>query len=295
VSVTARRTQRGLGLVELMVGIVISLIVMAGTVVVFLGNSESAIFHVRSTRFVQQMRDAMDRVVVDVRRAGYMGYLHAAAATPPGANPFNTYVANEAPEGTTATGIVAHGDCVNGVCPSVTYTYNLDHELNEARSALLHRTPQVGLANGADCGADFDPDAVNELFGFRVNKTDSAAWILEMRTLRLQPADCGDLRTGGWEPVTDPAIALLADLPDPAEPGGMFRTGFSLSEGCYGYVDQNNDGLGSCSDPRSGDVSIWVRQVRVRLAGRSTRNPEVTLKLSQVVDLPNYVSARVVP
>lgn len=293
--VTTHRRQRGLGLVELMVGIVVSLIVMAGTVFVFVGNSESAIFHLRSTRFMQQMRDAMDRVVVDVRRAGYMGYLHAAGATPPGANPFNTYIAKESPEGKAATGVVAHGDCVNGVCPSVTYTYNLDHELNGARTALLHRAPQVGLAGGTDCGDDFDPAAGNELFGFRVNKANPDAWTLEMRTLRLQPADCGDLRTGGWDPVTDPGTALLADLPDPAEPDGVFRTGFSLSEGCYGYVDQNNDGLGSCSDPRSGDVAIWVRQVRVRLAGRSARNPEVTLKLSQVVDLPNYVSARAVP
>lgn len=294
-AVIGRGRQRGAGLVELMVGIVISLIVLAGTIFVFIGNSESAIFHIRSTRFVQQMRDSMDRMVQDIRRTGYMGYLHATGAAPPANNPFSTYDPNETVLGTATTGVAAHGDCANGVCPAITYTYNVDQELNTSRTALLVQSPQIGQGGGTDCGADFDPAAANELFGFRVDKTDPAAWVLEMRTMQGTPVNCGDLRTGAWDRVTDPGVVLLTDLPDPSAPGGVFRTGFSMTEDCYGYVDQNSDGVGDCANRQSGDLAVWVRQVRIQLAGRSATDPEVTFKLSQVVDLPNYVSARVVP
>ena len=91
-SIGHRGRQRGLGLVELLVGIVIGLIVMAGTIFVFIGNSESSLLHMRSTRVIQQARDTMDRMVQDVRRSGYLGYRYMATTdVAPDANPFNRY------------------------------------------------------------------------------------------------------------------------------------------------------------------------------------------------------------
>jgi type IV pilus assembly protein PilW len=289
--VTARRTQRGLGLVELMVGIVISLIVMAGTVVVFLGNSESSIFQMRSTRFIQQMRDTMDRMVQDIRRAGYLGYRYVVAAeVPPDGNPFSRRYSN-----TLNTEVSVHG-CNDGepFC-GLTYAYNLDDD-----GAGPDGRPMVDVGGGAACDtAFFKSDATRqpELLGFRLNR---AAGSIEMRA-------ASDCTTPGadanWVRITDPSIEVVE-----FGSGAANRT-FVLGDRCVGLVDntgdgerfQDNDGDGDvdCDDVASagldaGDVVVLARQVTLNLAARSRRDPAMTFRLSQVVDLPNVELRRVV-
>lgn len=87
------RSQRGLTLVELMVGIAIGLFVLAagvlGTTSSLRGNRELLL----EARLQQDLRAAMDLITRDVRRAGYWGNAIASIPTKTVASVANPYVA----------------------------------------------------------------------------------------------------------------------------------------------------------------------------------------------------------
>ena len=90
---TARRRQAGLSMVELMVGIAISLIVVAGGLSLlanFTGENRRLLLE---TRLNQDLRAAMDLVTRDIRRAGYWQGATASIWTSTGPNvpPRNAY------------------------------------------------------------------------------------------------------------------------------------------------------------------------------------------------------------
>jgi prepilin-type N-terminal cleavage/methylation domain-containing protein len=70
---TRRFCQRGVTLVELMVGLVVGLIVILGAMAMYLGASKSGRETVRVNRFNQDLRAVMDIITSDLRRVGYSG------------------------------------------------------------------------------------------------------------------------------------------------------------------------------------------------------------------------------
>ena len=93
--------QRGLSIVELMVGIAVGLFIVAGTTKLFvdyLGSNRNLLLE---TRVNQDLRAAADLVVRDLRRAGYWRNATAGISTnpavPPVANPYRavTYASGE--------------------------------------------------------------------------------------------------------------------------------------------------------------------------------------------------------
>jgi len=72
-STSNRRRQRGLSLVELMIGTTIGLSVVAGTVTLYATNASNSRRLLAEARLNQDMRAAMDLVSRDLRRAGYWG------------------------------------------------------------------------------------------------------------------------------------------------------------------------------------------------------------------------------
>jgi prepilin peptidase dependent protein B len=71
-----RRSQRGLGLVELLVGLAVGLFVVAGGLLLFAGFVDSDRRLVVETRMLQDLRAASDIVTRDIRRGGYWGSAH---------------------------------------------------------------------------------------------------------------------------------------------------------------------------------------------------------------------------
>lgn len=67
-------SQKGFTLVELMVGMAISLIIMAGAVYVFVNITQVSLYEIRSARAMDQARDVMQLMARDIRRAGYQGH-----------------------------------------------------------------------------------------------------------------------------------------------------------------------------------------------------------------------------
>ncbi len=68
-----RRGQRGLSLVELMIGTTIGLFVVAGTVSLYATNANNSRRLLAEARLNQDLRAAMDLVSRDLRRSGYWG------------------------------------------------------------------------------------------------------------------------------------------------------------------------------------------------------------------------------
>ena len=95
---TSSRHQAGISLVELLVGLAVSLVVLGGISTVYLNSSRGARLMSAANQLNQDMRSVMDIMVNDIRRAG-----HWASATS-GANPFTA--ATAIPQ------IAAAGNCI---------------------------------------------------------------------------------------------------------------------------------------------------------------------------------------
>jgi len=67
------RRQRGISVTELMIGLTVGLIVLAGTLGLFTGHLRSNNDLMRTTRLNNELRGAMDMIVRDLRRASYWG------------------------------------------------------------------------------------------------------------------------------------------------------------------------------------------------------------------------------
>lgn len=68
-----QRRQRGLSVLELMIGVTVGMIVVSGALSLFVRNLNGSRLLVNETRLNQDLRSAMDLVTRDLRRAGYWG------------------------------------------------------------------------------------------------------------------------------------------------------------------------------------------------------------------------------
>lgn len=68
-----RQVQRGISIVELMVGLTVGLIVLAGAMALFVNNTVNSRHMLVEARLNQDLRAVADVITRDVRRAGYWG------------------------------------------------------------------------------------------------------------------------------------------------------------------------------------------------------------------------------
>lgn len=83
--ITSRKAQLGLNLVELMIGLVVGMIVLAAMTVVYLNTTRGSKDTLNANRLNQDIRAVMDIMVSDIRRGGYWGTANGLSA-----NPFTT-------------------------------------------------------------------------------------------------------------------------------------------------------------------------------------------------------------
>lgn len=168
--------QRGLGLIELMVGMVVALIVVAGASALYLNTSQGSINTQRQFRLNQEVRGVMDIITQDVKRAGYWSQaLTAASGT---MNPF-------AVRGTNATDLYLTTVDPTQSCWLYSYdaTFNTNH-----------------IANTVD-GYSF--------YGFRINN-NTIQMLPDNSGLADTSTACGDLNT--WQNLTDPSAVYIQSL-----------------------------------------------------------------------------------
>lgn len=170
--IESRKAQLGLNLVELMIGLVVGMIVLAAMTSVYLSTARGSKDTLNANRLNQDMRAVMDIMVADIRRSGYWGT--AAIATP---NPFTVR------GGGSATDIyIPSADCV---------LYSYDATFNG------------GTVGTADSGTDF--------FGFKRTVVGGSGVVWSATNFgNTNQANCtGNL---GWQQLTDPKVINFSAL-----------------------------------------------------------------------------------
>jgi type IV pilus assembly protein PilW len=275
------KQQKGLTLIELMIGLLVGAIVAAGAISIFTGSVRNSTDNINLTRLNQDLRAMMDIMERDIRRAGFV-------TSDPQTN-LNSVLNNPFFSATTDIAIYDPGP-VQGTC--IVYAYNRDD--NDA--------------NNDDVIGDIEtPSAVdsNERLGFRLDSGGE----LDMRKYGATNENC----TVGaeWENITEPEVeitALTFALEDKVLNVTSIMTDAD-SDGCLDGDDQNpttassscktgNYGNGFCDSGEacntcsntgvSGDPAcLYIRTITITLAGRLRNDPPVTQTISEQVRVRN--------
>jgi type IV pilus assembly protein PilW len=173
-----RKQQAGITLVELLIGLLVGLIVIAAGTNIFITSIRGQTDNINLTRLNQDMRSMMDIMARDIRRAGFV-------TSDPGTN-FASLQNNPFFDGITSgatTDIAIHDE---GAC--IVYAYNRDDDVNNDR--VTDETP-----SSVDS---------NERLGFRLSDS-----VLEMRQSGATNGNCSD---GSWQTITEPEVEITQHL-----------------------------------------------------------------------------------
>lgn len=267
------KQQAGVTLVELMIGLLVGLIVVAGGISIFTASIRGQTDNINLTRLNQDMRAMMDIMVRDIRRAGFV-------TSSPDANSASFLASLRDNPFFSATTDIAVWDYDGGSDNCTVYAYNSDNS---------------------------DPPVVSQgkLFGFRLNSDG----ILSMRKSgNANNVDCTD---GSWETITEPDVEVT-DLTFTLTSSSLNVTSMATdsdSDGCYDGDDAtpnaanpttcktgnygNNlcdtgEACNTCTRDGSPDPAcLYVRNVAISLTGRLRDDNAVTQTITEQVRVRN--------
>ena len=181
------RYQGGVSLVELMIGMVVGLIVLAGALTVFAKISFSGLENTRAIRLNQQMRETMDFIRRDIQRAGYTNtgaavVTDVAALAAIGSFGMVTIGVTNLNTLSTYVGAVVSDDCI-------LYSYDFDEDGIFAdpgdnfsfrlNAGAVERGAGVGCGDDAAWQAVSDANVTITALTFELDATDSVIWVVE--------------------------------------------------------------------------------------------------------------------
>jgi type II secretory pathway pseudopilin PulG len=277
------RRRRGMTLISLMVGLVVGLLVLSGTLQAYMMISEGARDTLRQARLDQELRAALDVMRLDIRRAGYWSRLALDGPEDPDPldNPFQRrygQINNDLCVDTNTDS----GDCAAPLCMDgydsgecrvwvqtgscLTYGYDSD---DDGRIGLRACAASAGESEcPRPSGAPFEaanqepyawrawypPDAAGpsqavemEMQGFRWRQG-----AIDMRVGRRNAADLSfGCNSGSWERLTSPDIRITA-------------LRFSVTTRVVN--DQTDQAPDAPCGP--GDRCRWVRSVGIEISGQ---------------------------
>lgn len=176
-----RVRQSGFTLVELMIGMAISLIIMAGAVYVFVNISQATLYQIRTSQALTHARDVMQLMARDIRRAGYEGH-GLRMSTTASSNSFDSddldMDSDEDTNEPTAIRISAGEGAMTTGC--ILYTYNEDDSITS-------------------------PSVADISYGFKY-ASDGQIWT----SSSMSGSDC--VSSGAWSVLTDADLLEVTDL-----------------------------------------------------------------------------------
>lgn len=199
-----RRSERGFTLVELMIALVAGLIVSGAVLAFFFSSMKSNGEYVQSTRLTQELRNNLDLMTRDLRRAGsdddslkFVGNTNVSEFTPV------CLTASGAP--TTCLGAAGVGDCI-------IYAYDRTYPNGGTTAAGTPGT--LDLANGEVRGLRRRTATVNGVTVGVIEYAQSATGLSKpacddaTATYTSYPPACN----GTWCPLSDPARVDISEL-----------------------------------------------------------------------------------
>jgi len=263
-----RKQQAGVTLVELMIGLLVGLIVVAAGTNIFSTSIRGQTDNINLIRLNQDMRAMMDIMARDIRRAGFVTSDPEANLTSLRNNPFFNGVFTD----------IAVQD--EGAC--IVYAYNRDDDVNN------------------DGVTDETPSAVdsNERLGFSLSEGR-----LRIRLSGATNEDCSD---GSWQNITEPEVEIT-ELTFRLTSTPLNVTSMATdtdNDGCYNGDDQNPTVASSscktgnygnnlcdtgeaCNTCTTAQACLYVRNVAILLTGRLRDDNAVTQTITEQVRVRN--------
>ena len=245
------RWQRGVTLIELMIGLTVGALVMAGAITLFAKISFSGLENTRSIRLNQQLRATLDFIHRDLQRAGYVKAFDP--ALPASVASWNVQDADG-----NYTGRAAMAATI-GQFGVITIT-------------LLDVIAIVG--DCIDYSYDQDKDGVlgaGESFGFRLDDTGAVRSGIGV--------DCTNLGVGDWDRITSDEVVItaLTFTEDAAD---------SITYEVVGdEVDGDGDNFADCDVV--GETCLHRRKINIVLTGALASDATVTVSLRDDVKIKN--------
>lgn len=191
---TQRISNNGFTLIELLIAIVISLLVVAAVLTMFVSMSSSNIDHLKSIRLNHELRSAMGLMVRDLRRAGHNQDAGADSLAAVSLNPFSNSIGGATIQPTVLT--------VSGASNSdrtVRFAYDRDNDTNidtfgyrlnvNAGIGSIQYCSNDATTNGVACTnwQDItDPNLIDiDELDFNLDTIDVAAGALTIRQLTI--------------------------------------------------------------------------------------------------------------
>lgn len=254
--------QKGLSLIELMIGLLVGAIVAGGAISVFTNSLESSTDNIELARLNQDLRAMMDIMVRDIRRAGYVTDNPAANSAALQANP---YLDSATPGLTTDIAVYNNGSCI-------VYAYNRDN--------LITVTPSERLGFKLDNGE------------LKMRKTGAT---------NENCSNTGGNLDSDWETITDPDVQITALAFTLAESELSITSMLTdvLPGPPDGFADGDDnhntfcDEGESCNTCNTGDKCLYIRTIDISLAGELKDDPGVTQTITEQIRVRNdkYVAS----
>ena len=258
-----RHYQRGINLVELMVGLAVSLVVLWGISAVYINTTATGRIAHAATQLNQDLRAVMDIMVADIRRAGTW----VAPAGTSGPSPFTTSDTNLA--------IIATDNSTPTIGRCIVYSYDA--------------TFAGGAAGTVEAG---------DIFGFRV--FDGALQTLipgSLTTTATAATDCAN--DDIWEDLSDKrttTLALALDTSgskciafDPVEYVATDTSTYATWTTDSGFGSACDPGAPGAPDPYPAATNTFVetRQVNITLTATSTTDATLIRTLTDAALVRN--------
>lgn len=248
--------QQGVGLVELMVAMAITLVVLSVALTAFMTLSTAAVDNLLSARLNHQVRSAMGLMVRELQRSGYLNWRAAWSLEDvdgDGKRDIRDFYLALTPRWRDMSALTISED---GSC--ILYSYDID-------------------GNGSKGTGDF------EHFGFR----------LDNGAIQMKTAGEHACAASGWQAITDHTVVVtglsfeLDVYQDTTGFGALYSLGGDgKTSGPVGICEPSSVGTGILPAPED-TLCLERRSVRILITARSAADPTMTMTLENRVKLKN--------
>lgn len=294
---TARSQHRGFSLTELLVGLATSMFLLAGVLGMFSSTLASQGASLKQTRLNQELRNIMDLMSRDIRRAGFWE-LAPYAAQPQGAITLSgtsgsiTVTSSAAPFSGIGAGLVgrtlmssygAGTITAYNSGPPASITVNVTRPFSQSwinegswmiSNLFTETANNLAISGDETCvqytydrNGDSTVDA-NEKFAFRLHNG-----IVQMYAGSGTAPDCSS-GAGSWSELSSDTLNITA---------------LTFSTDDTTCINLNTAGNCTSPAPSSGDVLLYQREVDITLTGTLANNASVTRTMVEAVRLRNDV------
>lgn len=279
-----RHPQGGFTFIELMIGIVVGMIVIAAATTIYVTTVRGSAETLRQIKLNQELRAIMDVMVSDIRRAGYW----ANTVTGDPSNPVDNIPTLVDPAASTQ------------VDPDNPFTVRTQTNADAASPALTGPT-DINILSGGNCilytydasyraGNAYTVDTT-DFFGFRLSGD-----AIQMPTASASMTNnaAGDICTSStwaWSAVND-TNTVAVDTLTFSTVGSQCRN--TTTNDSWSITDTTATGPAcdctTCTGyvaPSSGDLLVETRQIRIGLTGHHVNDTNAVISFTEQVKLRN--------